>query len=37
MNDLKDAWNNEKAVSEPLKNAGFSANIAYGFKGENHR
>jgi hypothetical protein len=34
MNDLKDAWNKESAVYEPLEKAGFSANIAYGIKGE---
>ncbi len=34
MNDLKDAWNKETAVFEPLEKAGFSANIAYSFKGE---
>ena len=34
MNDLKDAWNKEAAVYSPLEKANFSANIAYGFKGE---
>ena len=34
MNDLKNSWNKETAVYEPLEKADFSANIAYGFKGE---
>ena len=34
MNDLKNAWNNDPSVYGPLEKANFSANIAYGFKGE---
>ena len=34
MNDLKNAWNNVPTVYAPLEKANFSANIAYGFKGE---
>ncbi len=34
MLSLQNKWNNEPKVLEPLQKAGFSANIAYGFKGE---
>ena len=34
MNDLIDAWNNDAGVYGPLQQANFTANIAYGFKGE---
>lgn len=34
MRSLQDKWNNEPLVLEPLQKAGFSAKIAYGFKGE---
>jgi hypothetical protein len=34
MKDLKDAWNKDPGVYGPLEKANFSANIAYGFKGE---
>ena len=31
---LLDKWNSDPKVLEPLKKAGFTANIGYGFKGE---
>lgn len=34
MSALKDKWNNEPKVVDPLKKADFTATIAYGFKGE---
>mgnify|MGYP003566000294 CR=1 FL=1 len=34
MLDLKEKWNQEARVFEPLQKAGFSASIAYGFKDE---
>lgn len=34
MNDLKKEWNKDTNVYGPLEKANFSANIAYGFKGE---
>lgn len=34
MNDLKDAWNHDTGVYAPLEKDNFSANITYGFKGE---
>jgi hypothetical protein len=34
MNALKEAWNNNPAVFEPLQKAGFTSRIGYGFKGE---
>mgnify|MGYP001554082524 CR=1 FL=1 len=34
MNELKNAWNQEADVFAPLEKANFSANIAYGYKGE---
>ena len=34
MNDLKDAWNNDAGVYGQLQQTNFTANIAYGFKGE---
>ena len=35
MQALQNAWNNDNDVYGPLEAANFSANIAYGFKGEN--
>lgn len=34
MNALKEKWNKDSSVFEPLQKAGFDAKIAYGFKGE---
>jgi hypothetical protein len=34
MNNLKEEWNRDPEVYGPLEKANFSANIAYGFKGE---
>lgn len=34
MNTLKDRWNADPDIVEPLKQAGFSSRIAYGFTGE---
>lgn len=34
MAALKEKWNNSPQVYEPLKTAGFTARIGYGFKGE---
>ncbi len=34
MNALKEAWNNNPKVFEPLQKAGFTSRIGYGFKGE---
>lgn len=34
MQALQTEWNRDAEVCQPLQQAGFSANIAYGFKGE---
>ncbi len=34
MQDLQNKWNADMTIVEPLRMAGFSARIAYGFKGE---
>lgn len=36
MKQLQELWNANSDIVEPLADAGFSARIAYGFKGENN-
>lgn len=36
IQSLGDAWNNDPAIVEPLEKAGFTANISYGFIGDEH-
>ncbi len=36
IKSLGDAWNNDPLVVEPLKKAGFTSTISYGFIGEEH-
>ena len=36
MKDLQSLWNKDPDVYGPLQKAGFSANIAYGFKADDH-